>query len=205
MYIGDDTAAWIENLADEVEFGCIGASAARLRTGRRYEPARATSLLRCRTITYSSAQDRLLAFLPPRPFLAPRVVVDSTWHHFFDINLIGDPLALAPKNQGFKASGNGPVALDKIKRYYRNIVGGGRAGGGLALHPGLQPDRGGLFGQAIDRTWQRILNVRYRDPRRNKPPTRRGAAHDGRAAVHSAPIRGPAQRTSTRGRAAARA
>jgi hypothetical protein len=50
-----------------------------------------------------------------------RVVVDSTWHHFFDINLIGDPLAPAPKNQGFKASGNGLVALDKIKRYYRNI------------------------------------------------------------------------------------
>jgi hypothetical protein len=50
-----------------------------------------------------------------------RVVVDSTWHHFFDINLIGDPLAPAPKNQGFLASGNGLVALDKIKRYYRNI------------------------------------------------------------------------------------
>jgi hypothetical protein len=49
------------------------------------------------------------------------VVVDSTWHHFFDINLIGDPLAPAPKNAGFKASGDGLVALDKIKRYYRNI------------------------------------------------------------------------------------
>ena len=36
-----------------------------------------------------------------------RVAVDSTWHHFFDINLIGDPVAAFPKTQGFRASPEG--------------------------------------------------------------------------------------------------
>jgi hypothetical protein len=50
-----------------------------------------------------------------------RVAVDSTWHHFFDINLIGDPVAPAPKNQGFRASPAGQAALAQIHAYYRNI------------------------------------------------------------------------------------
>lgn len=51
-----------------------------------------------------------------------RVCVDSTWHHFFDINLIGDPVAAPPKNQGFNASAAGQAALDDIRSYYRNIA-----------------------------------------------------------------------------------
>jgi hypothetical protein len=51
-----------------------------------------------------------------------RVVVDSTWHHFFDINLIGDPIAPAPKTMGFKASASGQAALAQIENYYRNIA-----------------------------------------------------------------------------------
>jgi hypothetical protein len=51
-----------------------------------------------------------------------RVVVDSTWHHFFDINLIGDPIAPAPKTLGFKASPSGQAALADIENYYRNIA-----------------------------------------------------------------------------------
>jgi hypothetical protein len=51
-----------------------------------------------------------------------RVVVDSTWHHFFDINLIGDPIAPAPKTLGFKASASGQAALADIENYYRNIA-----------------------------------------------------------------------------------
>jgi hypothetical protein len=50
-----------------------------------------------------------------------RVAVDSTWHHFFDINLVGDPVAPAPKNQGFNASVSGQAALSQIHAYYRNI------------------------------------------------------------------------------------
>ncbi len=50
------------------------------------------------------------------------VAVDSTWHHFFDINLIGDPIAPAPKNQGFRASLSGQAALADIESYYRNIA-----------------------------------------------------------------------------------
>ncbi|MEX3943319.1 hypothetical protein AB4Y44_27970 [Paraburkholderia sp. BR10937] len=50
-----------------------------------------------------------------------RVCVDSTWHHFFDINLIGDPAAPPPKTLGFKASPTGQAYLENIKNYYRNI------------------------------------------------------------------------------------
>ena len=51
-----------------------------------------------------------------------RVAVDSTWHHFFDINLIGDPVAPFPKTQGFNASPTGVQALEDIRAYYRNLA-----------------------------------------------------------------------------------
>ncbi len=51
-----------------------------------------------------------------------RVAVDSTWHHFFDINLIGDPVAPFPKTQGFNASADGVAALNDIRAYYRNLA-----------------------------------------------------------------------------------
>jgi hypothetical protein len=51
-----------------------------------------------------------------------RVAVDSTWHHFFDINLIGDPVAPYPKTLGFTASPSGKAALSDIETYYRNIA-----------------------------------------------------------------------------------
>src|SRR5438093_2527534 len=51
-----------------------------------------------------------------------RVGVDSTWHHWFDINLIGDPIAPPPKNLGFNASDEGRAHLQNIKAYYRNVA-----------------------------------------------------------------------------------
>jgi len=62
-----------------------------------------------------------------------RVCVDSTWHHFFDINLIGDPVAMSSvvtvppevdglKRKGFKATPQGQATLVDIKNYYRNIA-----------------------------------------------------------------------------------
>lgn len=64
-----------------------------------------------------------------------RVCVDSTWHHFFDINLIGDPVgksedsAVPPqiipdliKRRGFSATPQGLAHLADIKTYYRNIA-----------------------------------------------------------------------------------
>lgn len=60
-----------------------------------------------------------------------RVVVHSTWHHFFDINLIGDNAANRPGfsdpraplwRQGFTASANGQRVLAQIDQYYRNIA-----------------------------------------------------------------------------------
>lgn len=51
-----------------------------------------------------------------------RVAVDSTWHHFFDINLIGDPVAPYPKTEGFNASPAGQQALEDIRSYFRNLA-----------------------------------------------------------------------------------
>ena len=60
-----------------------------------------------------------------------RVVVHSTWHHFFDINLIGDNAANRPGfndpraplwRKGFTASVDGQRVLGQIDQYYRNIV-----------------------------------------------------------------------------------
>jgi hypothetical protein len=51
-----------------------------------------------------------------------RVVVDSTWHHIFDINLVGDPVAPSPKTLGFKATADGQAVLARIEEYYRNVA-----------------------------------------------------------------------------------
>jgi len=57
--------------------------------------------------------------------------VHSTWHHFFDINLIGDNAANRPGftdpraarwRQGFNASANGQRILGQIDQYFRNIA-----------------------------------------------------------------------------------
>ncbi|MGQ0840222.1 hypothetical protein [Actinokineospora sp.] len=62
-----------------------------------------------------------------------RVVCDSTWHHFINVNLIGvveggvfDDFAGTPgtdssKHDGFLSSASGRAALDKIKEYFVNV------------------------------------------------------------------------------------
>jgi hypothetical protein len=62
-----------------------------------------------------------------------RVAVDSTWHHWFDINLVGRPLGAGqdpidpvtstdPKSQGFLYSTAGKAHYAKIKNYFRNTA-----------------------------------------------------------------------------------
>ena len=62
-----------------------------------------------------------------------RVVVDSTWHHWFDVNLTGRPTAPGddpidpvmgthPKAKGFEHSSAGLGALARIKNYFRNVA-----------------------------------------------------------------------------------
>jgi len=60
-----------------------------------------------------------------------RVVVDATWHHFFDINLIGDNAAnrasvtdprKAVWSKGFTGSPDGQRVLGLVDQYFRNIV-----------------------------------------------------------------------------------
>ena len=54
-----------------------------------------------------------------------RVVTDSTWHHFVNVNLIGDTTVVPasnPKRQGFLATPAGQAVLEDIKAYFRNIA-----------------------------------------------------------------------------------
>lgn len=56
-----------------------------------------------------------------------RIVVDATWHHFININLIGDrgfgaPDPAVPKSMGFLHTAAGQAHYDKIKAYFRNIA-----------------------------------------------------------------------------------
>ena len=60
-----------------------------------------------------------------------RVVVDSTWHHWFDVNLIGrprtgdfvDPVSDAdPKAFGFEYTATGRAHYDRIKNYFLNVA-----------------------------------------------------------------------------------
>ncbi|NUT53831.1 MAG: hypothetical protein HOV94_42060, partial [Saccharothrix sp.] len=53
-----------------------------------------------------------------------RVSVDATWHHFFNVNLVGDPTVPNDpvKSVGFAASESGRAAFEDIKAYYRNIA-----------------------------------------------------------------------------------
>jgi len=52
-----------------------------------------------------------------------RVVTDATWHHFVNINLIGDANSTtAAKRLGFLGSPAGQAVLDQVKDYYRNLA-----------------------------------------------------------------------------------
>ena len=53
-----------------------------------------------------------------------RVVVDSTWHHWMDVNLVGRPGVPAsnPKSEGFEATPAGVQALNRIKNYFLNVA-----------------------------------------------------------------------------------
>lgn len=59
-----------------------------------------------------------------------RVVTDATWHHFVNVNLIGEigPPATDPKSRnfpgggGFLATATGRAHLEEIRAYYRNLA-----------------------------------------------------------------------------------
>ena len=55
-----------------------------------------------------------------------RVIVDSTWHHWFDVNLTGRPVLSGStdlrKHDGFNDTAAGQQALAKIKNFYRNVA-----------------------------------------------------------------------------------
>jgi hypothetical protein len=56
-----------------------------------------------------------------------RVVTDATFHHYFDINLIGDPVAMDEKRYGFlqPALGGGYVdgpMMRKMRAFFRNLA-----------------------------------------------------------------------------------
>ncbi len=60
-----------------------------------------------------------------------RVLVDSTWHHWMDVNLTGRPVShldsfpmdpTNPKTMGFKATPAGLQALSRIENYFQNVA-----------------------------------------------------------------------------------
>ncbi|MDB5026350.1 MAG: hypothetical protein JWO66_39, partial [Candidatus Eremiobacteraeota bacterium] len=55
-----------------------------------------------------------------------RIVTDATFHHFFDINLIGDPVASAEKLLGFQQLSGGTLVdgpmMHKMRTFFRNIA-----------------------------------------------------------------------------------
>ncbi|MBX3359234.1 MAG: hypothetical protein KF745_12500 [Phycisphaeraceae bacterium] len=53
-----------------------------------------------------------------------RVVVDSTWHHWFDVNLIGRPGLPAnnPKSRGFLDTPAGQQSLRRLDDYFVNVA-----------------------------------------------------------------------------------
>jgi hypothetical protein len=51
-----------------------------------------------------------------------RVVTDATWHHFVNVNLIGELGAAPPKDVGFLATTAGQAHLETIKNYYSNLA-----------------------------------------------------------------------------------
>ena len=66
-----------------------------------------------------------------QPVNRGRVVVDSTWHHWFDVNLIGRPVgnldsspmnSTNPKTKGFNNSTAGQNVLSRIDNFFRNVA-----------------------------------------------------------------------------------
>ena len=54
-----------------------------------------------------------------------RVAVDATWHHFFNINLIGDASGSIPgsvRSQGFSHPSTPPGVYEDIQAYFRNLA-----------------------------------------------------------------------------------
>lgn len=55
-----------------------------------------------------------------------RVITDSTWHHWFDVNLTGRSSLFgssdARKYNGFNDTPSGQAYLERIKNYYRNVA-----------------------------------------------------------------------------------
>ena len=52
-----------------------------------------------------------------------RIVTDSSFHHFIDLNLLGDPCSLVPaKQQGFNASVSGQAHLREISAFFVNMA-----------------------------------------------------------------------------------
>jgi len=55
-----------------------------------------------------------------------RVVVDSTWHHWFDVNLTGRTSLLGSadvrKHNGFNDTAAGQAVLERIQNYFRNVA-----------------------------------------------------------------------------------
>jgi hypothetical protein len=86
----------------------------------------------CENANFSPAPDPTLYNKPPLNVLAAydghtvgvgRVITDSSFHHYLDLNLLGDPCSLnVSYQQGFNASPAGKAVLAELDAFYVNIA-----------------------------------------------------------------------------------
>jgi hypothetical protein len=76
--------------------------------------------------TCQQAQPAVLAAYDGHMVNVGRIVTDSSFHHFLDLNLLGDPCSSSdPTNvklQGFNGSRTGKAVLNELKAFYVNIA-----------------------------------------------------------------------------------
>jgi hypothetical protein len=75
------------------------------------------------TTTCSVRTNNTLAAYDGHTVNVGRIATDSSFHHFLDLNLLGDPCSLIPaKRQGFNASAAGKAHLKEIDAFYVNLA-----------------------------------------------------------------------------------
>jgi hypothetical protein len=86
-----------------------------------------------------------------------RVIVDATWHHFFNINLVGDASSPTPeKRLAFLDASADPAVFEQLQAYFRNIA-------VWLARPQRQTcmRRGGLWAIRVDHRFLMDLRAEY--------------------------------------------
>ncbi len=75
------------------------------------------------TSTCDTATNAVLAAYDGHNVNVGRIVTDSSFHHFLDLNLLGDPCSdVAVKTKGFTGSTSGQAVLKELDAFYINVA-----------------------------------------------------------------------------------